>query len=64
MFHPLCNIQFGDRTFPNHCSLVLISYTPLFKKILRFSSAFIKPFHLHLVYPCIRTKNNNNKILE
>lgn len=43
---------------------VLISYTPLFKKILRFSSAFIKPFHLHLVYPCIRTKNNNNKILE
>lgn len=43
---------------------VLMSYTPLFKKFHRFSSAFIKPFHLHLVYPCIRTKNNNNKISE
>ncbi len=43
---------------------VLISYTPLFKKFHRFSSAFIKPFHLHLVYPCIRTKNNKNKISE
>ena len=43
---------------------VLMSYNSLFKKFHRFSSAFIKPFHLHLVYPCIRTKNNNNKISE